>query len=105
MASMGIKPDLTFLFDCPVEIGLSRTTQRRDALVAGRSVSRQSPGAAVRSAEDRFEMEDVEFHERVRAGFLQLARGEPKRFRIIDAARTANEVAHEVKNIIDRELV
>ncbi|MGB7947776.1 MAG: dTMP kinase [Candidatus Binatia bacterium] len=105
IASMGIMPDLTFLFDCPVEIGLSRTTQRRDALVGGRSVSRQSPGAAARSAEDRFEMENVEFHERVRAGFLQLARAEPNRFRIIDAAKSVDEIAHKIKKIIDRELL
>jgi len=105
MASIGIKPDLTFLFDCPVEIGLSRTTQRRAALVAGRSVPPQSQGAVTRSAEDRFEMENMEFHERVRAGFLKLARAEPKRFRIIDAARSVDEISDEISNIIDRELL
>lgn len=105
IASQGIKPDLTFLFDCPVEIGLSRTTQRRDALVAGRSALRQPQAAPSRSAEDRFEMEKVEFHERVRAGFLELARAEPNRFRVIDATRSADEVAQEIKSIIDRELI
>jgi len=105
MASMGIKPDLTFLFDCPVEIGLSRTTQRRDAPVADRSVPLQSPGAVTRRAEDRFEMENMEFHERVRAGFLKLARAEPTRFRIIDAARSVDEISDEIKSIMERELL
>jgi dTMP kinase len=105
IASQGIKPDLTFLFDCPVEIGLSRTIQRRDALLTEGSTSHQSQTGAMRSREDRFELEKVEFHERVRAGFLELARAEPHRFRVVDAARSAAEVAQEIKNIIDRELI
>ncbi len=91
IASQGIKPDLTLLFDCPVEIGLSRTVQRQSQTTSGRN-------------EDRFEREKIEFHERVRAGFLELARAEPNRFRIIDAARSAEDVGQEIKNIIDGEL-
>ena len=92
IASRGLRPDLTLLFDCPVEIGLSRTVQR------------QSRAGSKRSREDRFEREKIEFHEKVRKGFLELARAEPERFRIIDAARSAPEVEREVKEIIDREL-
>jgi dTMP kinase len=92
IASRGVRPDLTLLFDCPVEIGLSRTTQR------------QSQAATPRSREDRFEREKIEFHEKVRMGFLELARAEPQRFRIIDATRSAAEVGREIRNIIDREL-
>lgn len=91
IASQGIKPDLTLLFDCPVEIGLFRTAERKFQATSGPS-------------EDRFEREKIEFHERVRAGFLELARAEPQRFRIIDAARPTAEVTQEIKNIIDREL-
>ena len=91
IASQGIKPDLTLLFDCPVEIGLSRTAQRQSQTASGRN-------------EDRFEREKIEFHERVRAGFLELARVESHRFRIIDAARSTEEVGQEIKNIIDEEL-
>src|SRR5262245_36382932 len=91
IASRGIKPDLTFLFDCPVQIGLSRTVQRQPQTASGRT-------------EDRFEREKIEFHERVRAGFLNLARAEPTRFRIVDAARSAEEVGKEIKNIIAGEL-
>jgi dTMP kinase len=92
IANRGIRPDLTLLFDCPVEIGLSRTAQRRSQV------------GTKRSREDRFEREKIEFHEKVRKGFLELARAEPQRFRIIDAARSAAEVGREIKDIIDREL-
>ena len=92
IASSGIKPDLTFLLDCPVQIGLSRTDQRK---------SRSGSGP---NREDRFEREDVQFHERVRAGFLELAQAEPCRFRVVDASRPAAEVAKEIQKIIDREL-
>jgi dTMP kinase len=89
MASQGIKPDLTLLLDCPVEIGLSRSAQRSQ-MGAGQSG-------------DRFEREKLEFHERIRAGFLELARTEPDRFRIINAAGSARAVTEEIRNIIDRE--
>lgn len=91
MASGGIRPDLTILFDCPVEIALSRTAARQFP-----------PGVTHR--EDRFEREELEFHKRVRAGFLELARAEPKRFHIVDASRSVAEISQEIKNIIDREL-
>jgi dTMP kinase len=91
IASKGIKPDLTFLLDCPVEIGLWRAAQRRFR-------------ATGKKREDRFEREKVEFHERVRAGFLELARAEPERFCVIDASRPAEEVSNEIKKIVDGKL-
>ena len=91
IASRETRPDLTLLFDCPVEIGLSRTAQRQSQTVSGRN-------------EDRFEKEKIDFHERVRRGFLELARAEPQRFRIIDATRTVEEIAQDIKKIVDREL-
>ena len=91
-ADGGVQPDLTFLLDCPVTLGLSRTAQRQRTLATGKS------------REDRFEREKLDFHERVRAGFLDIARAEAPRFRIIDAARSAEEVAQEIRAIIDQEL-
>jgi dTMP kinase len=92
IADRGVQPDLTFLFDCPVELGLSRTAKR---------MAEEQPCVA---HEDRFEREKAEFHEKVRAGFLALARAEPRRFRIIDAAQSIVEVTQQIKGIIDREL-
>jgi dTMP kinase len=92
IASRGIRPDLTLLFDCPAEIGLSRTAQR------------QSQPATLRGRVDRFEEEKIEFHEKVRNGFLELAKAEPQRFRVIDAARSAADVRQGIMDIINREL-
>lgn len=92
VASPGITPDLTFLLDCPVEVGLPRTAQR---------IVNQTSG---KRREDRFEREKVEFHERVRAGFLELARAEPKRIVILDASRALQEVHKEIRKIVDEKL-
>lgn len=88
VADQGCRPDLTFLLDCPVDVGLARTARR----------------GPKRSSADRFEREDMEFHEKVRAGFLEMARAEPKRFRVIDALRPIDEIALEIRTIVDREL-
>ncbi|MBP7764109.1 MAG: dTMP kinase [Deltaproteobacteria bacterium] len=80
----GLKPDLTLLFDVPVETGLARAN-RRDA-------RREDPSAA-----DRFEKEKLDFHNRVRAAYLALANEEPGRFRVLDAARSIDEIAADVR--------
>lgn len=90
IADGGVRPNLTFLLDCPIELGLARTGERQ--VQAG-----QPP-------EDRFEREKREFHEKVRAGFLALAAAEPQRFHVIDASRSAEEVTLEIRKIVDREL-
>ncbi|MBN2706071.1 MAG: dTMP kinase, partial [Deltaproteobacteria bacterium] len=66
-------PQLTFLLDCPAEIGLQRAQQRNQ--------ENGSVGVA-----DRFERRRLDFHEAVRRGFLTLAASEPERMRIIDAS-------------------
>ena len=91
-ASRVVRPDLTFLFDCPVAVGLVRAANR-------------SAQSADRPQEDRFEREKLEFHEKVRQGFLELARAEPARFRIIDASRSVAEIAQQIREIIDREVI
>jgi dTMP kinase len=93
MASRGIKPELTFLLDCPVEIGLSRTARRR------------SHGDRGGNREDRFEREKVEFHERVRHGFLEMARSEPERFCVIAASGSVEEVFAQIKQLVDQRLL
>jgi dTMP kinase len=69
-ATGGLKPDLTVLLDLPVEAGRSR--KQRD--------------------EDAFQGEDDTFHERVRQGYLALARQEPDRWLVLDATRPAEEL-------------
>ena len=71
------RPDLTLIFDLPVDIGLQRAHER-----AG--------------SEMRFESKGVAFHERLRAAFLEIARAEPERCAIIDACGTLDEVEAQV---------
>jgi dTMP kinase len=71
LATGGLKPDLTLLFDLDVETGLKRTMRRGD----GTGVTASRP--------DRLDQEPVEFHERVRQAYLDIAAREPQRFRII----------------------
>jgi dTMP kinase len=78
------RPDLTLLMDLPVESGLAR---------AGR-----------RSAPDRFERQALDFFDRVRGGYLALARQWPQRFRVIDAAPALAAVSEQIVAVIDRYL-
>jgi dTMP kinase len=83
-SSMLIKPDLTFLFDLPVEIGLKRAMERNDLLKES-------------SFSDRFEREQMDFHRRVREGYLGLYKSEPNRIRLIDATRNIDTIQEEVR--------
>jgi len=91
LASCDLTPDLTFLLDCPVRVGLTRTTERNSR-------------ASGINAEDRFEKEKLEFHEDVRQGFLALARAEPERIFIIDASGTVEEVFEAIRRIVDCQI-
>ena len=71
LATGGLKPDLTLLFDLDVESGLKRTRRRGDE--TGMTAARP----------DRLDQEPVEFHERVRKAYLEIAALEPQRFRVI----------------------
>jgi len=91
VADGAVRPDLTFLLDCPVTVGLGRTNQR--------------PSVEGQPREDRFERETINFHEKIRAGFLAMARAEPARFRVIDTTRAAAEVTGEIQRIADQEIL
>jgi len=78
-----LKPFLTFMLDLDVEEGLKRNRKA--------------------SKEDRFELETVEFHKRVRKGFLQIASEEPERIKVIDASRNPDEISEEIIKIIEEQ--
>ena len=81
-ATDGLRPDLTLLLDLPVKAGLAR----------------KAPGDVT-----RFEAEfDLDFHDRVRDGFLALAAAEPDRFVVIDATRSPSAVSTAVNASVDR---
>jgi dTMP kinase len=80
-----LQPDLTLLFDLEPEIGLDRAW-------------RQINNGDRTGSESRFEQEKIEFHRKVRAGYLDLARKSPQRFRIIDAGQAKQAVTKAVRN-------
>jgi dTMP kinase len=80
-ATAGLVPDRTVLLDLPIEVGLAR---RFGAAAA--DLTRFETGSGF----------DRAFHERVRAGFLELAALEPERWRLVDASGSAEDVAGEV---------
>jgi len=83
LVTQGIRPHLTFLLDCPVEVGLRRAL--------GRNMRGQ----------DRFEKEALSFHHRVRNGYLDLARKNKKRFVILDAEASRKEIESKILRHLD----
>jgi len=89
-ASHGIKPDLTFLLDCPSDMGLKRALER----------DRQKRS----SQEDRFEREKIQFHLRVRRGYRALAKKEPHRIRVIDTRPGKDKVFDRIRKVVDERM-
>ncbi len=78
-------PDMTILLDVNVSLGMQRCAKRQ----AGQQVKF-----------DRIESEALEFHEKVRQGYLELARRYPQRFRKVDAMRHAEPIAAEIWKLV-----
>ena len=83
-ATGGLKPDLTILLDIEPEIGLQR---------------RMEAGGF-----DRLDAYDIDFHHRVRDGYLEMAAADRQRWMIVDAAQTFNQVQEELRSILFNKL-
>lgn len=90
IVSGGMSPHLTFLLDLDAAAGLSRARGRNS-----------STGL---EHEGRFENEDAAFHDRVRRGYLTLARQEPERILVVDASREPEAVQREIRAVVDELL-
>ncbi len=88
--TQGIQPDITFLLDCPVDMGLKRALERNES---------QS-----QKGQDRFEREAMGFHRAVREGYLDLARKKQDRFVIVDATLPKDEVEKKIFQHIEPHL-
>lgn len=91
LGSQGIKPDLTLLLDCPSEVGLKRALQRN-------RISKNEK-------EGRFEREKIQFHRRVRKGYLEIAKKEPQRVKAIDTRMGVEKVFEKIREIVDELLI
>jgi len=76
------QPDLTLLFDLPVEVSLSRVKARGEL--------------------DRFEKEELEFHKRIRNTYLELAKNNSNRIKIIDSSKKIESMLNNVKQAIEK---
>ncbi len=81
IATDGVTPDVTFVLDLPVEIGLQRVQSSRGGL-------------------DRLEREKIEFHRRLREGYQTIAQQEPQRLKIIDAQVSPKQVYAQIQEAI-----
>ena len=82
VATQGLVPDLTLLFDVPVPTGLARRRREPDL--------------------NRLDRETTRFHERVRRGFLKLAAANPRRIKVLDGRADPDRVAHDVTTLVRR---
>ncbi len=80
VATNNLQPDITFLLDVPAEEGLKRINKR--------------------GVNDRIEKEQIDFHQRIRSGYLELARMFPHRFRVIDSSGSEDEVHQQILKIV-----
>jgi dTMP kinase len=82
-----LKPDLTIILDIPVEVGLKRASARRGT-----------------AAPDRFEAEDIQFHQDLRDAYKQIAAEDPQRCVLIDANADADTVAAQIWSAVRNHL-
>jgi len=78
------KPDMTLLLDIDVKDGLARSFAKAEGM---------------ENKELRFEKADVAFHERLRQGYLEMAKAEPERFKVINAAQSVDAVAADIARV------
>lgn len=83
----GLAPDLTFILDLPVEVGLERAKSRRGE-----------------AAPDRFEAENLEFHQKLRDAYLAIAAEDPERCLVIDAGARKEVVARKIWSAVGARL-
>jgi dTMP kinase len=88
LSTQSIKPDITFLLDCPSDMGLKRAIQRNQTLK--------------KEKEERFEREKIQFHHRVRKGYLSIAKKEPHRVKVINTRQGEEKTFEKIRQVVDK---
>ena len=88
LATEGLKPELTLLFDLPIDESTSRTARRSTGKNAGKI------------PRDRLDIENADFHTRVRDAYLQIALAEPERVKLIDTSGPVERTQERLREII-----
>ena len=84
LVQKNLQPDLTFLFDLPVEVSIKRLKKTRKL--------------------DKFEKEEKDFHENVRKKYLTIAKNNPKRFSVLNSEKSIDEIQSQIKIKLDELL-
>ena len=84
LVQKNLQPDLTFLFDLPVEVSIQRLKKTRKL--------------------DKFEKEEKDFHENVRKKYLMIAKNNPKRFSVLNSEKSIDEIQSQIKIKLDELL-
>ena len=84
-----MQPDMTIILDLPIKVGLARAEER--------SVQNDNK---IKNGEDRYERMDTAFHERLRKGFLTIAKNNRKRCVVIDTTRKIKEIQMTIKKLV-----
>ena len=103
------KPHLTLVLDIPPEIGLARAEVRRDQQATQTEEAQKTAKGDARIARgllaDRYESRSVDFHRRLRDGFLAIANEEPERCAVIDGQKNADSVSAEIWQAVEQRLL
>jgi len=92
IATFGVMPDLTIMLDIETEIGLERTFKKRNP-------------NKIESAADRIELEDIAFHKKVREGYLELAKLDPERIKVLNANEDSDKIYDNIIRIVESEIL
>lgn len=84
----GLEPDLTFILDIDAKTGLGRSERRL-----------ASEALSIKQKEDRFESLDISFHEKLRQGFLSIAKENPDRCKVFDADKNLDGIAAKILKV------
>lgn len=94
-------PELTVIMDLDPQVGLARVESRRAGSIAQAPRGRSDH----QPARDPYESRNLEFHRRLRAGFLAIANAQPERCVVVDAARTEGEIATSIWEAVEGRLL
>ncbi len=89
LSASGLNPDITFLLDCPAEVAMERIKKRESTT----------------KKRDMFDKKDIDFHRKIRHGYLSIADKYKDRFKIIDASLAIDEISREIGKAIAPYLI
>lgn len=98
-------PDLTIIIDLPAHVGLERAKKRNADKVSGVQKTNDILRSETNVVADQFERRDIAYHEKLRQGYIHIARQEPERCVIIDGMEDVEEVACAIWSVVEKRLL